>query len=275
MEGSNFFNELLVVIVLFRQKPEQSAAYTSLRAILRDFPSIPDIFVYDNSTDPCPVDHSVVYFHDPENSGVSKAYNIASVYAREKKKKWMLLLDQDTSLKSPFLEVLQESVERHPASMAFVPRLTDVKGWVSPFHFSSGRGTRMSAPDKMLPLKNYRFVNSGLLIRHSAFAAAGGYDEDIPLDFSDIAFGERLRNVTDHFVVIDFSLAHQFTDNEKSPLRTALERFHFFRMGAFAMGKKYGGFPTYYSRAFFRASRLCLRHKNVQFLIQFFSTRRS
>jgi glycosyltransferase involved in cell wall biosynthesis len=267
----NFFAELLVVIVLFKRKTRESSAYTSLHTALNISPSFPEIFIYDNSPFSAPIEDSgVIYFHDPKNSGVSKAYNNASVYAGKKNKKWMLFLDQDTSVELSFFEKLQELVVMHPESVALVPHMTDVKGVVSPFYFASGRGKRMKNPAETLPLEKYRFINSGLLIRQSAFVAAGGYDEEIPLDFSDIAFGQRLKKVTDHFRIVDTHLQHQFSDNEIIPVEAALARFNYFRIGAFAMGKNTSGFPVYFILAFMRACHLCFRYKDFRFLTQFF-----
>ena len=270
MNLAGFVEELLVVIVLFNTKPDESPAYASLLAIPGIVRPFPEMLMYDNS--PLPVDiksPGITYFHDPQNSGVSKAYNNACVCARQKKKKWMLFLDQDTSVYPEFFQRLQGAVVSWPKSVAFVPRMTDSKGLISPFHFASGRGIRIKAPATILDLATYRFINSGLLIRVSAFVAAGGYDENIPLDFSDISFGDRLKKVTDHIRVLNVPLHHQFSDNEKIPVEAALARFHLFRMGAFAMGNTTGRSSLYFIRALMRGCRLCLRYNDVRFLIQF------
>jgi hypothetical protein len=197
---------------------------------------------------------------------VSKAYNQASLIAGRKNKKWMLLLDQDTQVEAKVFEKWSVALLTDRVSVAFVPLMRDRKGIVSPFRFSRGQGKRIDIFQKKFSLEKYRFINSGLFIRNDAFVQAGGYDEDIPLDFSDISFGERLRAVTDHFVIIDVSLQHALSGSEKLPLDDALGRFHYFCKGASAIGKKTGRAHIFFLRAFFRASHLCVRYRNSSFL---------
>jgi GT2 family glycosyltransferase len=257
--------------VLFKQKPDQSPAYTSVHAVLGHSKPLPDIFIYDNSPQASPVTSGkITYLHDPLNAGVSKAYNAASVHAASTGKTWMLFLDQDTEVTRDFFDKMQTSVRAHSDSVAFVPRLKDRKGLISPFRWAFGGGIRTNKRGSPLSLASHRFVNSGLLIKLSAFQTVGGYDPDIPLDFSDIAFGERLRAITRHFHVIDVVLTHDFSDSSGMQSAHALARFHQYCAGAIAMSRK-SGFPNLYAiRLFFRACRLCLRHKNTNFLSAFF-----
>lgn len=270
MDQRDFLSELLVVIVLYRKKPEESMALSSLELVLRNCASAPAILIYDNSPLPARYlgDH-LTYRHDPLNRGTSYAYNQAALHAREESKTWMLLLDQDTQIDTNFLSNLVEIAGTDSDSVVFVPRIYDSKGLLSPFRFARGRGKRIHACPDVLPLNRYRFVNSGLLIRVTAFEAAGGYDERVPLDFSDICFGERLwsQNVTDHVRVVETSLTHAFSDNEDVPLEHALNRFKFFQKGSIAMGKYSGSTFLYAFNTFLRACRLSIRYYNLRFLI--------
>lgn len=270
MDQRDFLSELLVVIVLYRKKPEESIALSSLERVIRNCAATPAILIYDNSPlrAQCSGNH-LTYRHNPQNRGTSYAYNQAALHAREESKTWMLLLDQDTQIDANFLSDLGQVAGTDSGSVAFVPRVYDSRGLLSPFRFTQGRGRRIHACPDVLPLNRYRFVNSGLLIRVTAFEAAGGYDERVPLDFSDICFGERLRsqNVTDRFRVVDASLTHAFSDNEDVPLEQALNRFRFFQKGSIAMGKYSGSTFLYAFNTFVRACRLCLRHRNLRFLI--------
>ena len=269
MDLRKFFEELLVVIVLYKTRPEQSAAFTSLQTALDAFPSFPEIFIYDNSPESSSVSgFHITYFHDPANSGVSRAYNHASAVASDKKKKWMLLLDQDTSVKKVLFEDFLDAITTHPESVAFVPIMKDRNGFVSPFSYRGGRGRRITTLQDKYPLDKFRFINSGLLIHHSAFVMAGGYCERIPIDFSDISFGERLMTITNHFIVIDTLLDHAFSGTQKLPLAEAVTRFHHFCTGAFVMAKNSGSF-VYFIRASLRALSLCIQYKKLHFLTIF------
>lgn len=267
MDLSKFLAELLVVIVLFNKKPEQSSAYTSIQTALNILPSFPTIFIYDNSPHPSLLtDSQIIYRHDPQNSGVSKAYNEAIVLATKKNKKWMLLLDQDTNVDTIVFQKFLDSTLEHPATVAFVPKMEDEIGLLSPFQFSSGRGKRIEVHKEKFSLEKFRFINSGLLIQCSAFLRAGGYEENIPLDFSDITFGEKLKKITDHFMVIDTTFHHAFSGTTPLKLNEALARFHYFCTGAFNTGKKFGPFYIYFTRAFFRASHLCFKYRSLRFI---------
>lgn len=268
---SAFFSQLLIVIVLFERKPEQSTAYSSIHDVARTSGVFPEVFLYDNSSNPSPVSsEKITYRHDPLNPGVSKAYNTASVFAENNRKSWMLLLDQDTGVTAEFFEKLQVAIRAHPETVAFVPRLKDQQGVVSPFYFAFGGGKRINPGPSFLSLRNHRFANSGLTVKLSAFQAVGGYDLDTPLDFSDISFAERLKAITDHFGVLESVLSHDFSDNTNMQPHDALSRFHRYCVGASSMSRK-SRFPSPYAiRSFLRACRLCVRYKSVRFPGAFF-----
>lgn len=269
MDHREFLDDLLVVVVLYRKKPEESIALASLESALRNAAPLPALLVYDNS--PQRAESSLNYghyVHNPQNRGTSYAYNQAALHARMTNKSWMLLLDQDTEVNEDFFKALVRTVGIYRDSAVFAPRVLDSKGLLSPFRFVLGKGKRAPACPEIMPLDRYRFINSGLTVRVAALEAAGGYDERIPLDFGDISFGERLRsrNVTDHFRLVDASLKQEFADNESVPVERALDRFSFFLTGSRVMSE-YGGSSVMYAfNSFIRACRLCLRYADFRFL---------
>jgi len=271
MELSGLIDEILFVIVLYKRKAEASQAFNGIRKLSELTPNPVSIFLYDNSPEPSiPEDATVIYRHDPENSGVSKAYNEAFISASRMKKKWLLLLDQDTFFETDFIKKLPEALQKNSGSVAFVPVLFDKYGSVSPFRWLLGRGIRTpDVPDRS-PLRKFRFVNSGLLIKCEAFQNAGGYPESIPFDFSDIAFGENLRKVTDHFIVVKTSMQHSFSGSEKISLEVAAHRYVHFCKGAFAMGRTFGSHSLYFLNALLRGLNLSVAYKNIIFLKTFF-----
>lgn len=180
----------------------------------------------------------------------------------------MLLLDQDTKVGELMFVRMDEAIRQHSACLAFVPRMVDKNGLLSPFLFSSGRGRRIRIANEKLSLMTHRFINSGLLIKRSAFEEAEGYDERIPLDFSDISFGSRLSKVTDHFTVLNMSLQHAFSDNEKVAVEDAISRFQHFCTGTILTGKSSGiAFKSYFN-VLLRAVRLCIRYRDYRFLMK-------
>lgn len=269
---AEFLNDLLVVIVLYRTNSNPSLAYLSLVSAFNDSSSSPEIFLYDNS--PWPLHSSfgsATYIHDQDNPGISRAYNRAALHARSLNKHWMLFLDQDTSVDGTLFKKMAQAIESHPQGVAFVARMYDKNGLLSPFIFSFGRGRRIKRLHQcILPLKQYKFINSGLFVKESAFTSVGGYDERIPLDFSDISFGRRLANVCDHFVVLDVSLKHSFSATEEIPAEHALRRFSHFCTGALTLGKESRSIYPYYLAAFLHAAKLRFRHRDFRFFATLF-----
>ena len=265
--------EIFFVIVLYKKRPEESEAISSLLPILKKSLKEFSLLIYDNSPQPSPIPyHNIIYRHDPKNHGVSKAYNEALPIALSCKKKWMLLLDQDTALNESFFRNLDSTTRQYPHSIVFVPTLKDRKGIVSPFLWTRGKGKRIDSVHARLALDKFRFVNSGALIETDSFSKAGGYDEKIPLDFSDIAFGENLRKITDHFVVVDSILQHAFSDSSSLTYNEAIERFSFFCLGALNMGRTFGPLSLYYFRALLRGLHLTIKFKRIAFIKTVFTS---
>lgn len=262
MTLADFLNEILVVIVIYQQPAEKV-----LSDVLPPSSNLA-VFIYDNSNVPQALSNNehVTYKHDTDNSGVSKAYNEAFVEAQRLHKKWMLLLDQDTCCDQHYFEKLFEAVNQYPCEVAFVPKLRDAYGFVSPFRWRSGRGVRIFPDQEKYFLDRYRFANSGLLVQCDAFARAGCYVEDIPLDFSDIAFGENLMQVTNGFMVVDVILEHGFSGSEKNSYANAMSRFNYFCLGAFEFGKHVKDPALYQFRALLRATHLSIRHRSINFI---------
>jgi rhamnosyltransferase len=267
MELPVFLEDILFVVVLYKKKPGQSPSLNTILELGRQLRTELAVFVYDNSPGPCTIgDSHIMYRHDPSNSGLSKAYNEASSLAAKLNKKWLHLLDQDTVTTISFYHKLFAAVVRNPEGAAFVPRLYDAGGCVSPFRWQWGKGRRFAVTSTTLPLQSYRFANSGLLIRRKVFQQANGYHDHIPLDFSDIAFGEKLLKLVPAFTVVDEALYHDLSGSSKHSWQASLERFHFFCMGAFAMGREYGSFYIYFGRAMLRAVYLTLVYRRAGFI---------
>ena len=265
MEIQNFLREILYVIVLHERRLKESESFLSLCAMGDNVPAR-SIFIYDNSKEPAAgLDGKIVYRHDPGNPGVSRAYNQALTVAIEQKKKWMLLFDQDTAFTDNFLRKLYASTRSNPESIAFVPVLKDSKGIVSPFRWAMGRGWRISHRLEILNLKKFRFANSGLLVQCDAFSTVGGYEEAIPLDFSDVVFGEKLRQVTTSFTVVDAVLNHDFFGASINSTEETLKRFRLFCTGGFEYARSIGVWISYVS-ILWRAIHLSLSLKSLAFI---------
>lgn len=201
---------ILIVIVLYKCKLNESKTYNSLIGGRTDV----NIFIYDNSPYSQEIHQSnVIYQHDPNNRGLSYAYNTAAKYAQNHKCKWILILDQDTTFENDALSKYIEAITKYPSISLFAPihKISNGK-YISPtkyFHRTSKPSD--SVPKGIIPLLPYAPINSGMLIRLETFWQAGGYENSVWLDFSDIQFIEKIRKVIDSFYVIDTTCIQDFS----------------------------------------------------------------
>jgi len=233
-------NEVLAIVVLYKTAIANSKTITTLTESLAASDNYLDILIYDNS--PFKQDYSIPdnnrlrihYVHDPSNGGVSKAYNYGASYAKEKTdKKWILLLDQDTSFSPDLISKFDEAYQNNTSLKLFVPILMTTDDIVfSPCKYYFRRGFPLKTVSAGVTFfKNISPVNSGMLIKLDAFFAAGMYNEAIKLDFSDFQFIERFKKVQHHFFVID-SVGYQDFSNHETDIQKLNLRYAFFCEGA-------------------------------------------
>ena len=226
-------DDLLIVIVLFRQSLVECASYQSLVNAKGYAKNSPALLIYDNSPEPIDttsLSSGLIYVHNPTNPGVSKAYNEAYKIARQLNKNWLLLVDQDTEFPSSILLDYSNAILANPQINIFAPLLLDAKNLVSPFQMRLGRGNRIKALKAGLySIKQFKMVNSGMLISLDSFEKAGGYDERFALDYSDLSFLDRVFKNESYFALIPTQCSHDFSDTKDKPdLLTTLDRFKLF-----------------------------------------------
>jgi GT2 family glycosyltransferase len=267
---NKFTDHLLVVLVLFQTTLRESAAFISLTNALNGASG--SIFIYDNSPEMQVLpetDWTLHYQHDPTNPGVSKAYNEGFKIARQLNKRWMLLVDQDTFFPDTIFE---KYFEARVCSEIVVPILKDDAGVVSPLEFYLGGGQRLSVlkSNQTVSLKKYFFHNSGLLISTDAFEKANGYDENLPLDFSDFSFVHRLRRTNDQFFVADVLCKHSLASTSAQPAGQRLGRFCHYAKSARHYKKNYHASSLLLPRVFLRAIKLSWQYRTTDFLFAYF-----
>jgi rhamnosyltransferase len=265
MAVTEFFEGVLVVIVVFKKKLQDTPAFKSIRALSTS----PSIYVYDNSPAAQETgEQNVFYFHDGGNSGVSHAYNQAFTFARKLQKSWLLLLDQDSHLPLATLAAYPVAVGLYRSHQVLVPIMIDGKKMISPYKvmFGKGRSLQNVSPG-ILPFSQYYIINSAMLISVDAFAMAGGYDEDFPLDFSDVVFCERLKVHKASFVVINGNGIQSLSANDASQSVDQIQsRFLIFATALRKYKAKYDRrFPLALS-LLTRALRLAVKHSRFVFL---------
>jgi GT2 family glycosyltransferase len=215
--------KLFAVVVLYKLKPNESIAFTTLQdAIYESQLSHANfgILLYDNTPggqDIGPVPAEVQYRADPNNSGLATAYNYALEIAEEKGFDWLLTLDQDTTLPVDFLSKLRSAAE-YVAPMssvaAIVPQISSDRRLVSPFTLTKHWTVTKVFPDGYIgiPLENVYAGNSATTTKVSALRAIGGYDPRFYFYFSDIVMNRRLHsNNLSTLVAGDIHVEHELS----------------------------------------------------------------
>ena len=268
-------DQILAVIVLYNVGFEESKTMISLAESLTHTSDTMDLVVYDNSLRPVRENGTIFmqdclrihYFHDPSNPGVSKAYNFAAQYAKQLKKKWILLLDQDTTFPPEAISSYISALTNYPSIKLFAPLLKLSDGRiVSPSRYCCKRGFALKNISPGLhSFKNRSPLNSGMLIDLDAFTLSEGYNEKVKLDFSDFQFIERFKKRFNQFCLMDVIALHDFSDAETNTLKLN-ERYAFYCDGA-----KNSECNSFFDRilycfvVFLRATSLVYRTKDVVF----------
>ncbi|NQX55240.1 hypothetical protein HQN86_16580 [Pedobacter panaciterrae] len=235
-----------------------------------------DLFIYDNS----PLAQEIIlkdsdiwtvnYTHDRLNPGVSKAYNEGAKFALTLKKKWILILDQDTRFPLTLFNEFSNAICLYPNSKLFAPILKSRDIIVSPTIYRFNRGF---SPKSIVPgihdLRKFSPINSGMFINLNLFFNADGYDENIKLDFSDFVFIRRLCKIISEFVVLNVTCSHDLSSSDLQPLASAEFRYKSYCEGAKLSARNLKERIILLVVCLIRGARLGLRYKSFTFLTLF------
>lgn len=213
---------MTAVIVLYRMAPSESPACRSLMEARAQFPpeqgSLSTV-VWDNSPLPheeAPLGDNVVYIHDPRNLGLAVAYNRSLEIAFQHGSKWLITLDQDTTVPPRYL-VQMAAAARECSSCAsvgaIVPQIAVGIKRLSPNYFLFGAVPRWFGPGfRGIPEQPIFAFNSGAMVRTDVLRQIGGYDARFTLDNSDAAMFCRLAEHGKRvYVEGGIQLQHEFS----------------------------------------------------------------
>jgi len=272
-----FSDTLLIIIVTYNTALEDCESFQAVLHMRREHTKLA-IFVHDNSKEPQEIEHyeglSISYVHDPQNPGVSKAYNVGAAYAKKNKKKWVLLLDQDTTLPATILDSYQKTIATHPDIKLVVPILVLGDGKIfSPCRYKFKRGFHLQEiAEGIHSLQHISPVNSGMLIDTTAFFEVGGYNEKVKLDFGDFQFVERFRKHYEDFYVMDIQCQQDFSNDEVA-YDSQLTRFKYYCDGARHIEKDtLWDSIQYTSIVLIRGLMLTMKYKKNTFMSTYFNT---
>ena len=263
---------LLISIVIYNKK-------ISDLTILKKIPNKNiDIFIYDNSKLPQEIptfeNVNIYYEHDENNSGVSRAYNQAYKKAKELDKKLLLVLDQDSSFEFSFIEQYMKMYQVYKSDYIYAPIVCDEKKTkiYSPAFLNNFVGKIQSFEnfvyEEIYSLKGKSVINSGLMIPLEMFEKIGGYNEKLRLDFSDIYFIEKYKELNPKIVLVNVYLKHSISGDEGKDFIREFNRFKYYCSASKEIGNSLN--TSVFWSPFRRLIRLTLKYKNIKFIKIFY-----
>lgn len=264
-----FVQDFLAVLVVYRCPLSQSSTWQSIREESERLGLAIDLMIYDNSpvAQAIPTTSNKIYYqHNELNAGVSKAYNEGFQLAQRLSKKWLLLLDQDSSLPAGWIELYAEAAQYDNQNL-IAPIVHCGDEIISPFNYwlCVGRSPKtMSTGTKSL--KNSYAINSGLLVPTQLFEKVGGYDELVRLDFSDFVFMHKLKKVKAQLRVIDLHLESQLSSHQYEEREKVQERFYLYCIGSRRFAHYTHQPFSHFLTALFRALKLGARYQTFEFI---------
>jgi GT2 family glycosyltransferase len=260
----------LIVVVIYETDFEDSLTLQCLFTVQGSVTDFPPILVYDNSRQRRISDkyskNIAFYNNDTRNSGVAGAYNYARELAVRINKEWLILLDQDSQINEDYFKQLNYSYSLYSQQNLFCPIVISANRIVSPTWYVAEKAIK---PKKLKPglykSKLYTVINSGVAIRSTELKSLGGYDPDLPLDFSDHYFFSRFKKKNKHFVVINHTNIHNLSSDTDKSFEAVFARFKVYSRSASIYANRIAStLPIAWS--FFRALKLTVRFKRIDFL---------
>jgi rhamnosyltransferase len=219
---ASFADEAVVgVLVAHNTDPD------SLRATLRDLaPQLRQLIVVDNSdsaasrgaVECASFQPHVEYLPASGNVGIGAAHNLGLARALELKARYVLFLDDDSSLPAGGVDRLVEafSVEQaaHPHLVAVGPRIFDSRTHAE-LTFA-WKGNRIRPAEAKITTKVAFLLSSGALVDVTAFEHYGTFREEYFIDHVDKEWGLRVESLGGRLIVTpDVVMGHQLGDSPK------------------------------------------------------------
>jgi GT2 family glycosyltransferase len=222
---------VLPTLVLYNCALEGSATYKSFVASSRHGGLDPtSIVVYDNSparqVSSAEEELLLAYKHDPANGGLATAYNWALEIAKSHGISWLLLLDQDSTLPSEFLESCLQQIDLHHRDgdvVAIVPVIRSGGIAVSPKRVGLGRLRPLPGSCVGIQSAEITAINSGTAIRCDFVRSIGGFNRAYWLDYLDHWLFHQIylagKRVSVSQCLLDHNLSVQDYRHSVSPAR--------------------------------------------------------
>lgn len=194
--------DIFLVVVLYKTKLEDTKTINSLDASIA---SDCNLFVFDNS----PIkqyelahfkykNFEVHYFHNANNPGLSTAYNSALNKCNKLNKKWLLLLDQDTTFTKEYISEIKslDLNKLPPAVVAVMPNVVSMPDGriIAPVKMFLGGICRPVTIENFVVTSSITGINSGTLLNAFYMNEIGGFSEKYTLDMLDHWYFRKFFN---------------------------------------------------------------------------------
>jgi GT2 family glycosyltransferase len=207
--------DVYFVVVLYKCKTADSAACRSLlskaipegirlRGLIYD--NTPDIAVENKS-----LSEGIEYYSAGMNNGLPAAYNDGICRALEGGARYLMLVDQDSTITAEFLEAAARAVKESPSDqVVWAPHIIAGNRHISPYKFNA-----LGLPTFKYDLSNapaaYFAINSYSIISLDFLKEIGGYDEFYWLDGLDFWFYSRVARMGYTVGVIGVNVTHHLS----------------------------------------------------------------
>ncbi|MBB6447263.1 glycosyltransferase [Bacillus benzoevorans] len=212
---------ITMVMVLYKQKPEESKTYRTLKQHLFSQIQFPEgkieLILYDNSpekqgfTPPVIEGLHISYIHDERNLGIATAYNYAYSIAKSNGSEWLLLLDHDTELTADYINRVLHLAEVPEEAAAVVPKINSDHAMISPVYSDTLRPLIGEKPQTGIQEKPVMAINSGSLIKVSFLTELNGFNQEFALDYLDHWLFFEIYHKGYKVLLLDTELEHELS----------------------------------------------------------------
>ena len=208
---------MICIVVLYKCAPNDSL---TIKGLLNNYKYNPKLFdhlkliIYEN--DYCD-SKTVIFPFDSEhvrnqtNDGVAKAYNYALKAAIDTNFKWLLLLDQDTSIPDDFISKIFNKIDRTNTLdvVAIVPKIYNYESQISPSKVCWGGVHRPFVANNLNSTNlEINALGSGSIIFVDYIRGIGGFNEEYWLDGLDCWLYRKIYLSGKKLSLLDVELQH-------------------------------------------------------------------
>lgn len=210
-------NKILIILVLYKQKLEESKSFQFLKKNLAALSTPHKLVIYNNSTDfaveQSEIEASII--NPGENGMLAKAYNYALSIAKEEGYEWLMLLDQDSEPNEEYFKRVAENIDQiGENTAAIVPSVISNNINISPSEYSNGSGPFWNVRPIKGDIKENKYINainSCSLLRVESILSIGGFNENYPLDYLDCWYFYQFHKKGYSIKIINATVHHNLS----------------------------------------------------------------